>query len=649
MTLLAGAFASRPAFARRRRASARSRRISCFVALLVVLVPVAAGAQAPVEYRLSFPEPEHRLMTVEVRFDEVPAGALELRMSRSSPGRYALHEFAKNVIDVRITDASGAALPVARPNPHQWNVTGHSGSVRVAYRIFGDRVDGTYLGIDSTHAHINMPAALMWARGFELRPVTVRFAPPAGAGWRVATQLLPGADGADPFTFTAPNLQYLMDSPTEVSAFSLRTITLADAPRSPVVRLAVHHTGTDAELDAFTHDVERIVREAARVYGEFPAFDGNTYTFIADYTPWANGDGMEHRNSTIVTSQGSIRGNRFGLLDTISHEFFHAWNVERIRPRALEPFNFEDANMSGELWLAEGVTSYYGPLVLLRSGLGQIGDFTEEMASVINGVQSSPGRRLRSAEEMSRLAPFVDAAATIDRTDFDNTYISYYTWGAAIGLGLDLTLRDRSNGAVTLDHFMRALWQKHGRPGGKAPGYVDVPYTMADLEAALASVAGDAAFADDFFARFIQGREVVNYEPLLARAGLALRLASPGRAFAGQVRLLDMQGRPRVLSAAPLDSPVYRAGLDRDDVILAVAGSDVANVSDFERLIRTRKPGDEVPLVFERRGQRITAMLRLVQDPRLEIVRAEDIGRPMTDAQRRFRDAWLGSPAWNTF
>ena len=362
-------------------------RLRALLAVLVLLAPAAAGAQAPIEYRLSFPEAEHRLMDVEVRFDEVPAGTLELRMSRSSPGRYALHEFAKNVFDVRVTDAAGAALPVARPNPHQWNVTAHHGSVRVAYRIFGDRVDGTYLGIDSTHAHINMPAALMWARGLELRPATVRFAPPPGSGWRVGTQLLPGAD---PFTFTAPNLQYPMDSPTEVSAFSLRTFTLADAPERrscawPCTTLAPMRSSTPSLATSSASFASR--PRLRRV----PAFEGNTYTFIADYTPWANGDGMEHRNSTIVTSQSSIRTNRFGLLDTISHEFFHAWNVERIRPRALEPFNFEDANMSGELWLAEGFTSYYGPLVMLRSGLSEIGDFTEEMASVINGVQVQPG------------------------------------------------------------------------------------------------------------------------------------------------------------------------------------------------------------------------------------------------------------------
>jgi predicted metalloprotease with PDZ domain len=621
-------------------------RLRVLLAVLVVVAPATTRAQAPIEYRLSFPEAEHRRMSVDVIFPEVPSGTLELRMSRSSPGRYALHEFAKNVLDVRVSDAAGSPLPVSRPNPHQWNVTDHNGTVRVSYRIFGDRVDGTYLAIDSTHAHINMPAALMWARGLELRPATVKVTPPAGSGWRVGTQLLPGAD---PFTFTAPNLQYLMDSPAEVSAFSLRSFTLTGTPREPVVRLAVHHTGTDAELDAFTADVERIVREAGRVYGEFPAFDDNTYTFIADYTPWANGDGMEHRNSTIVTSQSSIRSNRVGLLDTISHEFFHAWNVERIRPRALEPFNFEDANMSGELWLAEGFTSYYGPLVLLRAGLSETADYLHGIASVITDVVSSPARRLRSAEDMSRLAPFVDAAAAIDRTDFDNTYLSYYTWGEAIGLGLDLSLRDRSNGTITLDHFMQALWQKHGKPGGKVPGYVDMPYTVADVKAVLASVAGDSAFADDFFARYIQGRDVVDYEALLARAGLLLRLASPGRASAGGLRLADSGGKLRLIAPAPVDSPIYKAGLDRDDAILAIGGVNVDSAADVDDVISDRKPGDELSVVYERRGQRVTGTLRLVQDPRLEIVTAESTGRSLTAAQRRFRDMWLSSRARNSF
>ena len=131
----------------------------------------------------------------------------------------------------------------------------------------------------------------------------------------------------------------------------------------------MHHTGTDAEVDGLVRDVEAIVREARHVFGEYPPFEGNTYTFIADYLPWAHGDGMEHRNSTILTAPSPIQTSRLDLLDTIAHEFFHTWNVERIRPKSIEPFNFEEANMSGELWLAEGFTSYYGPLTMKRAGL----------------------------------------------------------------------------------------------------------------------------------------------------------------------------------------------------------------------------------------------------------------------------------------
>src|SRR5215510_2047702 len=135
-----------------------------------------------------------------------------------------------------------------------------------------------------------------------------------------------------------------MDSPTEFSAFALRTFTVRDGSREPVFRVAVHHQGDEAVLDGFASDVEKIVREERGVYREFAPYDGGSYTFIADYLPWANGDGMEHRNSTIITSSSSIRANRDGLLSTIAHEFFHSWNVERIRPKSLEPFNFDDAN-----------------------------------------------------------------------------------------------------------------------------------------------------------------------------------------------------------------------------------------------------------------------------------------------------------------
>jgi predicted metalloprotease with PDZ domain len=614
--------------------------ISRLCAAFIFCAPALVFAEAPVSYRIMFPEPEHRWMQVEVTFPDLPQGALQIRMSRSSPGRYALHEFAKNVFDIRIADGAGRPLEPSRPNPHQWDVSGHDGTVRVSYRVFGDRVDGTYLAIDSTHAHINMPAALMWARGLDHRPVTVRFEPPPRTSWQTATQLMPGSDAQ---TFTAPNLQYLMDSPTELSAFSLRTFVVAEDGRKPVFRVAVHHSGNDADVDGYARDTEKIVREMRHVFGEYPQFENNTYTFIADYLPWAGGDGMEHRNSTILTGSESLTGNRAGVLGGVSHEFFHAWNVERIRPRSLEPFSFEDANMSGELWFAEGFTSYYGPLVMCRAGLTAAAEYARTLAGAINTVTLSPGRRLRTAEEMSRFAPFVDAAASIDRTSFDNTFISYYTWGAALGLGLDLTLRERTDGRITLDHLMRAMWQQFGKSGDRVPGYVEKPYTMADLKAVLASVSGDAAFADDFFTRYVQGHEVVDYKRLLARAGFMTKPANPGGAWAGDFDVQTSSGGLRITSAVPFGSPAYDAGLERDDLIQSVGGRRFASTDTFATALRQRKSNEMVEIVFERRGRIVKTMLRFRQDPWIEVVPVEGGGGRLREAQRQFRASWLSS------
>jgi predicted metalloprotease with PDZ domain len=586
-------------------------------------------------------------MEVEVTFGDLPAGTLQVRMSRTSPGRYALHEFAKNVFAVRVRDGKDRSLRAEQPNLHQWDVAGHDGTVVVSYRVFGDRVDGTYLAVDSTHAHINMPAALMWARGLETRPARVRFEPPAGKAWRVATHLLPTAD---PYTFTAPNLQYLMDSPTEVSAFTLRGFSVDDGRReqgeAPRFRVALHHDGTEQEADDFVRDVERIVRETRPIFGELPAFEGNTYTFLSDYLPWASGDGMEHRNSTVLSSAGALRhpGQRLSLLGTVAHEFFHAWNMERIRSRALEPFDFEEADVSSELWLGEGVTSYYDDLIMRRSGLSPVETTLASFASLIDAVTTSPGRRIRTAEEMSRLAPFVDAAVSVDRTAWPNTFISYYTWGAAIGLGLDLTLRDRSDGRVTLDHFMQALWRAHGAPGQKAPGAVATPYTVQDLKDRLAEVAGSREFAEDFFNRYIQGHEVVDYARLLGRAGLVLRPRNPGQAVLEGATLDFGTGEGRVQGQVLFDSPVYNAGIAQDDRVVALDGTKLDSRQKLEEVLSRRKPGDRVSIRFVRRsGEAVATTVSLVADARVEIVPVEQAGGALTAEQRRFRKEWMDS------
>ncbi len=619
----------------------RSFASSLLLAFLVVR-PVAAQE---VVYRVSAPQPEHHWLQVEATFTGVHS-PLELRMSRSSPGRYALHEFAKNVYDVRAFDGDGRALALARPDPYGWTVEAAGGTVRVVYKVFGAHLDGTYLSVDPTHVHLNMPAAFMWARGMADRPIRVSFEPPRGSNWKVATQLFPGGDA---WTFAAPNLEYFMDSPTELGPIWQHQFTVPQPAGTgqATFRIALHHDATDAEARQYAAGVERIAAEEGAIFGEFPAYEPGFYTFLADYLPTASGDGMEHRNSTVVTGHNSLAQARglHGALDTVAHELFHCWNVERVRPATLEPFDFERANVSGELWLAEGFTSYYGQLVMQRAGLSSLDEALGALRDTIIAVVNGPGRQARTAVEMSQMAPFVDAARSVDETNFDITFISYYTWGSGLALALDLSLRDLTNGRVTLDDYMRAMWRVHGQPGGPAPGLVARPYTLADARARLAEVSGDRRFADEFFSRYVEGHDAPDYARLLERAGFVLRRRNAGRAWIGD---LSFQSDARGLRLSRLTAPgwpAYGAGLDEGDVIVAIGDRQTTSGGDLDAALASRTPGETVVVQFQRRGVTATVPVTLGADPELELVTLESTGGTLTPSQRQFRRAWLSSRA----
>ena len=501
---------------------------SVVVSVLIGLMTCVAVAvdERPIDYRFSFSQAAQHRMNVEVTFTDLPDGPLQLRISRSSPGRYALHDFASAIDDVMVTTMDGTPLAVAQSQSNEWTVAEPSHNVRVRYTVSANTIDGTYAAIDDTHAHLNMPAVILWAPGLEHRPARVALvarqegAPP----WQAATQLFPTDD---PLVFTAPNFQYLMDSPIEFGRIVWRTfeapVPSGAATPAPTIRIALHHLGTDTEADAFASGTRQIVEEARQVFGEFPPYEGNTYTVLADYLPSARNDGMEHRNSTVLTSERTLATAPVKLLDTVAHEFFHGWNVERIRPRSLEPFDFARVNVSGELWFAEGVTSYYDGLLMARAGLWTLDDLLDDLGAAVSKVVTSPAVRFRSAEDMSRLAPAVDSSGDSAGAATATNYISYYTFGAALGLGFDFAIRERTGGAASLDEVMRVLWRDFGRPGGREIGSVDRPYTAADIQRAIAQVTGDKALAAALMARYVEGHEVMDYHRLLERAGLMVR------------------------------------------------------------------------------------------------------------------------------
>ncbi|HEU0066437.1 MAG TPA: PDZ domain-containing protein [Sphingomonas sp.] len=591
--------------------------------------PADPGPAAPVQYDVSFDNAVHHEARITATFRDVPPGPLRVQMARSSPGRYAIHEFAKNVYSVSAADAAGRPLRLSRTDPYGWTIPDHQGTVVVSYTLFGDWGDGTYAQIDATHAHLNMPATFMWASGYDDKPIRVRFRP-FDPTWRIATQLPPTREAN---VFWAPNLQYFMDSPTEISDFALREWPVTIGGRTSTIRLAVHHLGSAADVDAYAARVKTLIAQHYALFGAAPAYDFGTYTFIADYLPQITGDGMEHRNSTIITDKRQLRDADFAQIETLSHEFTHSWNVERLRPAELEPFDFTRANPTPSLWFAEGFTQYYGPLMIRRAGLSSTDGYLEDLSATLNGIVNSPGRRYGSPEEMSLRAPFVDAARAIDPVN-PNIFTSYYPYGAVVALALDLSLRDRFKG-VTLDSVMRRLWQTHGAP--------ERPYRPADLQQGLADATGDARFAADFFASSIHGSALPDFAPLLARAGLVLRPVEAKRGWIGAARV-KMDGASVAIDDAPAPgSPLYAAGVDRGDTLIAVDGQAIPDADAWRAAIARHAPGDTMTLRFRQRGIDREARLRFAADPAIEIVRAEAIGGTVTPAQRAFRQAWLGA------
>ncbi|MFN0111821.1 MAG: M61 family metallopeptidase [Blastocatellia bacterium] len=613
------------------------RRLA-FLAAALLLLTASGFAQSKVEYEISFPNAAHHEAEITVTFSGVPANKpLEVRMSRSSPGRYSAQEFSKNVYSVRATDDKGGALNFTRPNPTQWNVSGHKGKVRVSYTLFGDLGSGTFTGIDVSMAHLSIPATFMWARGMETAPVSIRFK--GLPEWKVATQLVPTAD---PQVFTAPHLQYFMDSPTMLANFRLREWPIQSSGKTYTIRLAINDpAASDQEVNEFTEMCKKIVAEQNAIFGEAPDFDFGAYTFISNYVPQIGGDGMEHRNSTSLTSSRSIKGGGArGNLGTVSHEYFHAWNVERLRPKTLEPFSFEDANVADGLWVGEGFTQYYGNLAMKRAGFsGDDAGFARGLGFTINSIVNTPGRLLHGAIEMSQQAVYADGAPAADPNNLTNNFLSYYTYGSAVALGLDLTLRTKFTGK-TLDGYMRQLWQDHGKhQKNYAPAK---PYTVADLKTSLTKYTGDAAFANDYFARFIEGRDVPDYESLLAKAGFQLRKTRPGKVWL-DAQLREQGGALTLGSPSLRTGPLYKAGLDRGDKIITFDGQAVSKPSDVQAILEKHKPGDTITIEAEQRGIKKTVQLTFAEDPALEVVSYESLSKEVTAEMKKLRTDWLGS------
>ncbi|MHA7829639.1 MAG: M61 family metallopeptidase [Flagellimonas sp.] len=573
-------------------------------------------------YEISFENAVHHEAVIQATFPDLTSDTVEFRMSRTSPGRYALHEFAKNVYGFEATDSKGNTLTVHRPNPYAWEVSGHDGTINIKYILFANRGGGTYSQVDETHAHLNIPATFMFSPKLSARRIEVTFDVREDLDWKVATQL-PLVSGT---TYSAPDLYYFMDSPTEISNYMLRSFDVD----GQTINLALHHNGTEEEADTYFEKVKKIVLAEKEVYGELPDFDYGIYTFLACYIPNASGDGMEHRNSTILTSTRSLaEGGMERNIGTVSHEFFHAWNVERIRPKTLEPFDFEKANMSGALWFAEGFTSYYTGLILCRAGLSSPKEYVEGLAGTFNYVWNSPARQFFNPIEMSFQAPFVDAATSVDPVNRDNMFISYYSYGSVLGLALDLSLREND---LNLDDFMKLVWKKYG--------VSEIPYTIQNLHDSLNEYAGKT-FGDQFFNNYIYQSEMPNYKTMMESVGVILEQPKSEPYFGAYVSMSADKSGYMILRNTKMGSPAYEAGLDNGDVILSINDKPFTEDQKFEDYLKQFSLGEPLQVKFQRYGNDKTTELTLTPSPDYSFSLMEDQEQKPSKKMLEQRKKWL--------
>ena len=584
-----------------------------WIAFLLISLSLQAQTNT---YEISFDNAVHHEAVVKTIFPDIKSKTLRVEMSRSSPGRYAIHEFAKNVYGFKATNGAGETLEIHRNDPYSWEITNTDGTINIEYILFANRGGGTYSQIDETHAHLNMPATFIYAESLQERPIEITFNARKELNWKVATQLKHKTGN----TFTSPNLYYFMDSPTEISDYKEREFKVD----GQTIKFVLHDPGTEAEFDEYWAKVQKIVLQEKAVYGELPKYDYGEYTFLACYMPNVSGDGMEHRNSTILTDTETLaNGGMKGNIGTVSHEYFHSWNVERIRPADLEPFQFDRANMSNSLWFAEGFTSYYTNLILERAEIITAEEYIESLNGTFNYVWNSPALQYFNPIEMSNQAPFVDAATAVDPVNRENMFISYYSYGSVLGLALDLSLRKKD---LNLDDFMKLMWNIYGK--------TEVAYTVEDIETTLADYAGDA-FAQNFFEKYIYHSEMPNYIVLLDQVGLTLQQDTTKPYFGASFK--ETETGLEITRNTFKGSPAYKAGLDKGDVITAVDGLEIKSISEFNNMLASKKIDDMLKVRFSTFGNEFETSVRLAADPTYTITLNEQAKKDTVKA----REKWL--------
>lgn len=590
------------------------------IAGLVILLSVGmtARSQVKVGFEVSFKEPQAHYVEMEMTISGLAKDYVDVKMPVWAPGSYLVREFAKSVEDFSAT-AGGKPVKFEKVKKNAWRVySAKSNAIKIKYRVYGFEVSVRTPFIDESHAFLSSTGIFMYPDGLLKLPSTVKVIP--FKGWnKVSTGLEPVA--GQPFTYTASDFDVLFDSPIEVG-----NQDVFDFMASGVKHEVAMYGGGNYDKERLKVDMAKVIEQATAIYGENP---NKHYTFIV-HNFERGGGGLEHLNSTVLGASRNAYNTPegyLGFLNLVAHEYFHLWNVKRMRPIALGPFDYDNENYTTNLWVAEGFTSYYENKLVLRAGFVDPKTFVDGLVTAVSNVSNTPGAKVQSAAESSYDA-WIKGYRPNENSN--NTGVSYYSKGEVVGLLMDLEIAQATKGTKSLDDVMKAMYLQ-----GKA---LKRGYTDAEFKAMVEKISGKSF--TDFWAKYVNGTHPVEFDKYFGYAGISIKNQNEGNSipYIG-VASKKTEGRI-IISAVSRNSAAWVDGLNVNDEVISVDGVGVEAALERMPVITSKKPGDVITVKVKRDGIEKDIKITLKASPNMKLVAEIQSNAP--ESQVLVRKGWMG-------
>ncbi len=581
-----------------------------------VTIPSTNQVYVPkLAYQIAMPQPQTHLFEVKLTVSNWNNQVLDVKMPVWTPGSYLVREYAKQLQDFIAIAGECKKLIATKIAKHHWQIqTDNYSEIVISYRIFANELTVRTNHLDATHGYFNPAALCFYVPEYEHCPIEITIIPPA-ANWQITTPL----PEISHQTFLATDFDTLVDSPFEIGCQQIYDFTVLDKPHQLVV-------WGEGNLDPHLTiaDIQKIVEVEAKIFGGLPY---EQYIFLLHLSP-SGGGGLEHKNCCSLLYprfkfQAGEQHHRF--IQLVAHEFFHLWNVKRIRPAALEKFDYERENYTPSLWFSEGTTSYYDLLIPRRAGIYDEHDFLAELSKEITRFLTTPGRFVQSLSESS-----FDAWIKLYRPDANssNSQISYYLKGEMVTLLLDLLIRDRTQGAKSFDDVLMAMWEQFGK--------TEIGFTETQLKHIIELIANQDL--TEFYDRYIHGVEELPFDDYLIPFGIALKPVDARIPHLG-ITAKSEHGR-EIIKSVVSNSPAQLAGVDPGDELLAIEGFKVSAEQLNDRL-KLYQIGQQINLtVFH--ADRLMTLPIILSAPQPQQYQLQPMEHPSKLQHQQFK-AWVSN------